>query len=408
MAYPVQLQPDRFSLGVWRAALALFVLAAATGVLLRFSFLYGLPYGLLFGDVRHAHSHLMFFGWATPVLMLLLLRLQGDRGPRATRVLLVWTLLTATASYLPFLLSGYRLMPVAGRELPVSMMVSFLCGIAWFTFAGMYLLRDRQRTVAERSSLFTAATVMLLVASCSVLALAVVGITGGGPVLINALAFFFLETFAEGWFGLAIIGLVWQLLPAVRPGRLAALAVWVLPAALTVRCLADVLVKTGAPGMSGLVFAGSAASGAALLALIVPVWRALTAVTPGVWHLSTCLLTLKGVFDVLLAVPALAAASDAAALNVFYLHAFLLGAVSIGLVAAVRTAWSADWFRLPALFSGAVLVMVAALLPVSGLWPAAWSGLWTLRTAAWTSLGPVLVALAALLWPVPRRAVSRP
>lgn len=398
-----QTQPDRFSLGVWRTALALFVLAAATGVLLRFSFLHGLPSGLHFVDVRHAHSHLMFFGWATPVLMLLLLQLQGDRGSRAVRGLLLWTLLTAVASYVPFLLSGYRLMPVAGRELPVSMMVSFLCGIAWFTFTGMYLLRDRRRPPAARSSLFTAAALMLLLASLSVLALAVVGVTGGGPVLINALAFLFLEVFAEGWFGLAVLGLAWRLLPDVRPGRLARTAVWLLPAALTVRCLADVFVKTGSTGLEVLVYAGSAAGGLALLALLLPVWRSLNGLRPGAWHLSMALLALKGVFDVLLAVPALAALSDAAALNVFYLHAFLLGAVSIGLLAAVRTAWSPDWFRLPALFSVAVLVMVAALLPVSGIWPGAWTGLWTLRVAAWTSCGPVVVAAAALLWPVSRR-----
>ena len=29
----------------------------------------GLPGGLAYVNVRHAHSHLMFFGWVTPALM---------------------------------------------------------------------------------------------------------------------------------------------------------------------------------------------------------------------------------------------------------------------------------------------------------------------------------------------------
>lgn len=56
----------------WRGGLALFVLAGATGAWMRFSFLYGFPAGLVFQNMRHAHSHLMYFGWTTPVIMGLL------------------------------------------------------------------------------------------------------------------------------------------------------------------------------------------------------------------------------------------------------------------------------------------------------------------------------------------------
>jgi hypothetical protein len=46
-----------------------------------------------------------------------------------------------------------------------------------------------------------------------------------------------------------------------------------------------------------------------------------------------------------------------------------------------------------------VLILLLALLPLTGLWPAALKGAWTRQAAAWTALGPVVVALAILLQP---------
>jgi hypothetical protein len=45
------------------------------------------------------------------------------------------------------------------------------------------------------------------------------------------------------------------------------------------------------------------------------------------------------------------------------------------------------------LFTIAVLLLIASLIPLTRLWPVAWSGRWALVMAAWISLGPVLVAL---------------
>lgn len=54
---------------IWWGGLALFCLAGATGAIFRFKQIYG-GLGLFsLGNVQHAHSHLMYMGWATPVLM---------------------------------------------------------------------------------------------------------------------------------------------------------------------------------------------------------------------------------------------------------------------------------------------------------------------------------------------------
>jgi hypothetical protein len=54
---------------VWLTALGIFILAASTGAFMRFAMILGFPFGLMFTNVRHAHSHLMYFGWVTPALM---------------------------------------------------------------------------------------------------------------------------------------------------------------------------------------------------------------------------------------------------------------------------------------------------------------------------------------------------
>lgn len=47
---------------IWKAALVGFIIAGATGSLMRFGMIHGYPAGLQFVNVRHAHSHLMYFG----------------------------------------------------------------------------------------------------------------------------------------------------------------------------------------------------------------------------------------------------------------------------------------------------------------------------------------------------------
>ena len=60
-------------------ALAVFVLAGATGAFMRFGLLYGMA-GLSYANVRHAHSHLMYFGWVTPALIALKASILTELG----------------------------------------------------------------------------------------------------------------------------------------------------------------------------------------------------------------------------------------------------------------------------------------------------------------------------------------
>lgn len=49
-----------------------------------------------------------------------------------------------------------------------------------------------------------------------------------------------------------------------------------------------------------------------------------------------------------------------------------------------------------ALIRFGVLLLLASLPPVTGVWPPAWGGPWTLRWAAWSSLAPPLAIVASV------------
>jgi hypothetical protein len=370
------------------------MLAAGAGILMRFGLLTGLPFGLLHGDVRHAHSHLMFFGWITPVLMLLLLNLQQKPLGTAARSILVLTLLAALSSFLPFLLSGYRFTSVAGHALPLSMITSGLNGVAWYAFSVLYLLRMRGVRLTPVNRYFLVALGLLFISSLGAVALAGVGMLKGGPVLTASLATFFLDLFAEGWFGVALLGIAHARRPAAARQPAVRAGLLLLGIGLPLRSLAELLLANGLTVFAPLVATGSLLAGLGLLASLGPLWRELLLQKLSLWHVSLGLLAVKGVVDVALSGPGFAAWSDAAGLRVFYLHAYLLGAVTLGLVQAVREQLGSVAFRAPWLLAAAVLLLIASLLPLTGAWPAALAGSWAPVAAAWLSAAPLLAVLA--------------
>ena len=75
-------------------SLGALVIAAWTGVLMRFGMVYGFPgWAQNFGAIRHAHSHLMYFGWVTLALMAMIWQrlpaLTGRPLPRGVRLSLI-------------------------------------------------------------------------------------------------------------------------------------------------------------------------------------------------------------------------------------------------------------------------------------------------------------------------------
>lgn len=401
---PVAPGPGRGALAAWRLALASFTLAALTGAFLRFGMYLGLPWGLQLGDVRHAHSHLMFFSWATPALALAAhaaLARSGRRLPGGA-ALAAAAAVAGLAAYVPFLLSGYRLLPVGEKELPLSMMLSGVNGLVWYVLAASYAAGSRRAPRTPALRLMDGAVTLLVVSTLGVLLLMADGLGGTStPRSVSANAEFFLTLFADGWFGLGLLGALAATRCRGAAPRGFGAATWALAAGLCVRSGARLAAAHGlALGQRWLEGAGGLVAAAAWLWLAVALWRGLEGrATTGsaAAKASLLLVGLKALVEVALALPAGEAFVAREGLRVLFLHAYLLGAVTLGLASFGRAWLGRDAWRGLGAFSVAVAVMVGLLLPLTGLWPAALRGFWALPAAAFSSLGPALLGGYALL-----------
>lgn len=374
---------------LWRGALAAFVLAGVTGVGYRLAVFLGWG-GLMPAHVRHAHSHLMLFSWVTPVLFALIgAHLPRQTGRSESRVMrgATWAALAVGfASYVPFLLWGYSAAPIAGRRLPLAVIVSTLGIVVWYAFTAAYVRTTRGAPRTHAVRLWDAALVMLSLSSLGAWTLGALQMRGGMTEFALAAALhLFLNLFAEGWIVLALLGVLHALHPAAdtRASRWGTpLAAYALPLTF----LLGVPVSLVPPdlrlvsGVAGLV----AATGVALH--VAPLARA------GAPRAVLGFLGLRLAMQVGVAIGPVARWGEGMGLRVLFLHVLLLGVVSLGLVAAARATWGPAATRGHRAFTVAVAALVASLVPISGLWPTALAGAWTWRFVAAAAMGPALVA----------------
>ncbi len=394
------------------AALACFTLAALTGSLLRFGALHGFPFGLQFVNVRHAHTHLMYFGWVTPALFALIGALVVQRSrlplPRAYHLTIAVALVAGVLSYPPFLLSGYQLTAIGDARLPLSMISASLVVLAWYAWSAAYLAVSWRLPRDAALLSVDAALLTMLTASTGAWGLAIVGFAPIASVtLMNDLVTFFLDLFANGWFTLALVGLLLATLPP--PARVdRRIALPALLATLTGTLVAAFADLVGGADTLATTARLLAAVGLATLAFLL--MRTALGNRRRALTLVATLLLVKAILDGALAFAAVAHWSDALLLQVLLLHAFLLGFVSLALVVLAVITWRPAAAWLAWVVVAAVAVMLASLVPLTWVWPAAWRGAWALQGAAWASLAPtaavVVLAVALARSPAPPRSGS--
>lgn len=385
------------------AALACFALAALTGSLLRFGVLHGLPFGLQYTNVRHAHTHLMYFGWVTPALFALIGALVARRSgvplPRVYHLTIVAAFVASALSYPAFLTSGYQLTTVGDARLPLSMISASLVVLAWYGWSAAYLAVSWRLPRDLALLTIDAALLTMLVSSSGAWGLAVVGFAPIASVtLMNALVRFYLDLFANGWFTLALVGLLLAAMPAQVDRRVGLPALFALLAGTLSAAFSELV-----GGAEALVTTARLVAAVGLAALAFVLVRNALRRRHVALTLVAALLVAKALLDAALAFEAAALWSDGMLLQVLLLHAFLLGFVSLALVLLAVTTWRATAMWLVWLLVAGVAVMLASLLPLTWAWPAAWRGAWVLPFAAWASLAPTvaLVALATVLWRAP-------
>jgi len=388
------IQTRRFLL----VALAALVIAAWTGVLMRFGMVYGFPtWAQNFGAIRHAQSHLMYFGWVTLGLMALIWQrlpgLTGQSLPRGVRWQMAATALMALLSFPAIWANGYGLTQIGPARLSLGSMVAAWNGLTWFVFIGLYVRATRRlpaRPVAVQ--LWDWALFLLLLASGGALGLmAMVFTRADNPFLQQFFLHQFLDLFAVGWFSLALLGVLWSMVEE-PPRRLPtfSLALLVTP---------TFLLGMSPGSLSPALFwiATLANAGAALLLAVhgVQLWRRRADLGP---MLVPALAGLAGVVLVAGALlwPGVWEENAGGQMRIFYLHNVLLLWVSTALLGAVEVAFpgverrTLRWANAVWVIGVAAMVVALfglALAPRVGMSQLPW-----LHAAAWASL---LVAVAA-------------
>lgn len=386
-------------------ALFALVVAAATGSLLRFGLGWGMPaWAGNYTAIRHAHSHLMYFGWATLALMALiwhfLSQYTGRPLPRSVHWQMGIAAFLALLSFPAFWVNGYGLTQIGSASLPLGSMIATLNGFTWFHFAWLY--RRESSRLPNRSlpiQLWDWAILLLLLSSGGALGLVGMVMTGAESLFLQqTFLHLFLDLFAVGWFTVALLGILWAWL-----GQRVEL-----PARLPVLPLALAIAPTFFLGMSPtlvappLFWVAAVANGLAGLLLFWHIaallrrWEHL----PWLARFGVGMLAVHGLMALVVLWPGVWEWASRTQLRVYFLHNLLLGWLSSVLLALILDQLGlgkARWGRwLSWAWIVGVGVMLLTLLGLGMLQFVPVSALLLLRAAGWSSLVPV--GVAGIVW----------
>jgi hypothetical protein len=360
----------------WRGCVALFVLAALTGALLRGSFAWAWDLGVATTNVRHAHSHLMLFGWVTPAIMTLI----AARLPREIGRPVSGAMIRAI----------YQVVTIGSARLPPAVIVSGAAIITWYAFVVAYVVATRGARRTTSLVAWDLALAVLVASSLAAWMLALLRPLGldplrWTPILTHA----FLDPFVEGWLVVAVLGLAHSIAP--RTGRGHVLALLAIAASAPLAFGLGLAPGTIAPSLriastlSAIVWAGAVTS---QLARFAPVGPLRTAVAIG---------TIGVVARLLAALTPWIDWASVSGLRLLYLHLLLLGTVTLALFAVARVALGSVAVGAPRSIEVSVALVLASMVPLTDLWPRSAPLPNAAALAAILAFGPALAALASLL-----------
>lgn len=386
---------------LWKIPLACFIIAGLTGFLYRIGMLGWLPsfLGLAMDNIRHAHSHLMFFGWAVPFPLFILLKHVADKkvsrppGWQQMRFAIGGGLLFGLLAYPFFLIYGYSPVEIGSVSLPLSVILSGLVMICWYAFMWGYGKARGVLDGDEAQPWFDGALVMLFTCSLGAWGVALVQeVNLDNHLLMKAMTHFFLATFTEGWTVTALVAILVAKLGLKSEE-------WAVPQNLALGCIALGAPLTFPYGISEsllspvLLAIARIGGGLAAIGLIFVVHAIIKSgrwkVNRWIWIWPVGLLAFKAVMQLVASVvPSSFWLSDHA-LRILYLHVLLLGAFTLTMTGWLHSRSSvADSF-----FYGIVAaigsVLLSLLLPTR-FWPVVLGGVWIFYALAALALLPVL------------------
>lgn len=390
---------------IWQLSLGCFILAGLTGFAYRLGLIGTDLWGLSLDNIRHAHSHLMFFCWAVPLPMyFIILKVEqeqlktGARGMGMMTGMALATLFLGLASYPFFLFYGYRPVAFAGMELPFSVILSGLVMICWYGFMIGYW-RARKYMTSDLPVLFyDSSLVMLLISSLGAWGVALVQFSGMQIQLFSkVLTHFFLATFTEGWVVLVLFGLIYDRLKIskeeikVPGGLLAGLILFGAPLTFPYG-ISEYLLS---PQLLIVARAGGLLAAAGLVLNLYVLARHSLDTINWYWKVIFQLLALKVVGQLMVSfIPSIFWLSEHS-LRIFYLHLLLLGSFSMVLFSALSSSRNIQG-ALKLVF-GSILLVLVSLIWLTSLWPRSWFAVWQFYATTAIALLPSLAAFYYLM-----------
>lgn len=355
---------------IWKLSLLSFIIAAITGFFYRYGMLYPLPEWLNFANIRHAHSHLMFFNWVSPPLMAWmaagLISDDDHQSVRAFRLCLYTMLFLGFLSYPFFLLYGYHSVAIGSASLPLAAIISGFVMVTWYWFGWLWIKIRKQEDSRLHLLFYDGALLALMISSLGAWGVSIFQFTpADSPLVSSAMTHFFLAVFTEGWAVLAILGVLWQRVePVSLPFREGWLWIPVLTGSMLVfpYSLSQSLVTTPMliAAKTGLFLIGA---GTALN--LWAFWK--NRLPGGILVFSALFLLGVKVLLLLLAIFPIDIWPGEHGLRVLYLHLLLLGSVTFVIVNCY-----APEAKIPGLtLVITVFVVLITLLFISGYWPPA-------------------------------------
>ncbi len=361
---------------IWQLSLLSFIIAAITGFLYRAGLFYPVSDLFNLANIRHAHSHLMFFNWISPPIMAYMIhrifKKRSDftdsqqRSEVKSVLLCLYTMLfLGFLSYPFFLLYGYQSISIGSAQLPLAAIISGFVMLTWYWFIVIYLQNRKHCKTDLPILFFDSALLALVISSLGAWGVSVFQFTDADSAMISsALTHFFLSLFTEGWAVLAVLGILWSKTGFEAndkftnwlwvPILLGAMLVF--PFSLTRSLLSPLMIWTAKAGTLMIT-----------LSLILNIYfLSKTDLFRGfLWNSVGMFLLLKILFQMIAILP-LDIWPGEHGVRVLYLHLLMLDLVSVLLF----TLYNQKKHTKPEiLFTGSVWIVIISLAMISGYWP---------------------------------------
>lgn len=348
--------------------------------------------------VRHGHSHLMYFGWITPVLMAGFVALNRNLFSAVyVKRVMIGVFIAAAASYPMFLFFGYSLRQIGSAEIPIAVIVSSLNMFAWYAFVAHYIRRTRGLERTRSMLLFDVALTFLVLATFGAWALALLQPLGvESDAWTSALTHVFLDLFSEGWFVVGVLALMYGV--ARRPVSRRHPSLWMICAGLPLTFALGMPRPLVPDELAMSARIGSLLVGAGLFWNVLLLWKQTPERMPSwLWQFPLLMLGLKSLGQVAVGLTPGLWWTSIPGFRVLYLHLMLLGFASAAIIPLVTRIWDVRFGVSAGAFLGTIVLLLASLIPFTPMLPPEMFGRWAFIAAACVAPLPVAAALAMMM-----------